>query len=373
MAMIYKLDYAVPIRKHHSGFSLVEMAVVLVITSLILGAVISMGNAQITQSRISTTKQKEEAIKTALVSFIARNNRLPCPANPALDPANPRYGREATTPGTCDTVPTAAGVVMGVIPWITLGISDEGAQDGYYNRFTYAVTTTATNLDINTIAGLRGNIVINNALGVQSNDCTPAGGASNPCLIVVMLLSHGANANGAYTSGGTQITPPTGPDESENADIDAVFVMKDFAAGDPNPFDDILLGLNASDLLSPLTQNGALPDANAQVRHKLEIISGAVKSFATVNRAGLPGSRIYPIPAGPVADLNLPALNTTDPWGNTIEYDRGVATVSAGDPPGNTAYMINSLGPDGAVGGNDDIGMVVLVSEAQAQFSTYGW
>ena len=362
----------------HSGFSLIEMAVVLVIAGLILGAVMSMGNAQITQSRISTTKSKEDAVKTALISYIARNKRMPCPAVPTLAAGTPGYGVEATTFGTCDGVPTAgagaARVVVGIIPWVSLGMSDEAASDGYYNRFTYAVTSNATNLNVNSVAGMKGNITVHTATpptaSNQSNDCTPTGGFYNPCSIVAVILSHGANANGAYTSGGTKIADPTGVDELENVNIDNAFVEKDFSANLANPFDDILLALNASDLLSPLTLNSSLKDSNAAIEHNFDVIAGAVATSATANRIGLlPGSRTYPLPAA----LTLPAISTTDPWGNGIIYTRVTAIPIAATTPDGPAYTITSYGPDGVSGGADDIIRNISISDLQATFSTYGW
>src|SRR5271170_1480669 len=65
----------------HRGFSLVEMALVILIVSLLLGGILSYINAQLIQARIVSTSNKQQAIKAALINFIARNNRLPCPAD----------------------------------------------------------------------------------------------------------------------------------------------------------------------------------------------------------------------------------------------------------------------------------------------------
>jgi prepilin-type N-terminal cleavage/methylation domain-containing protein len=63
-----------------SGFSLVEIAIVLVIAALLLSGLLPLMSAQRTNAAISATRNKGEAIVTALMSFVARNHRLPCPA-----------------------------------------------------------------------------------------------------------------------------------------------------------------------------------------------------------------------------------------------------------------------------------------------------
>ena len=95
----------------HRGFSLIEIAVVLVIVGLISGGMISAWTTRLLQQRIDTTKTNAEAIKTALTLFISRNNRLPCPAFFGLVPGAAGYGQEAATPGTCSGS-TIVGVAL---------------------------------------------------------------------------------------------------------------------------------------------------------------------------------------------------------------------------------------------------------------------
>ena len=361
------------------------MAIVLVIAGLLLTVVIGMGNALIAQSRISATKTKQEAIKTAILSYIARNSRIPCPAVPTIAPGNPGYGIEATSPGTCDAVQGfgigQARVVIGLVPWITLGLSDEGGEDGYYNRFTYAVTANATNLNRNTIAGMLGNITIHTttpiALGLppvgnQSNVCTPAGGGINPCLQVAVIISHGLNGNGSYNRLGNQLAlpPAAATDELANTDINSSFVQKDFSEG-ANPFDDILLALNPSELLTPLTINGSVRDFNAALQHNFDMMVGAATSQAAINRAGIPPNRIYTLPADALA-LNLPAVNRTDPWGQPIIYAVNTPNINSTTPDG-VAFTMTSIGQDGVLGTADDIVNIVRVTELQSKFLVYGF
>ena len=63
------------------GFTLLEMAMVLAIIGLVFGAVMSATTVLLKSSKISATQSKEATIKAAIISFIAINNRLPCPAD----------------------------------------------------------------------------------------------------------------------------------------------------------------------------------------------------------------------------------------------------------------------------------------------------
>ena len=48
--------------------------------------------------------------------------------------------------------------MRGMLPFRTLGLPEEDAYDIYASRFTYVVTTAATNLTSNTIAGATGTL-----------------------------------------------------------------------------------------------------------------------------------------------------------------------------------------------------------------------
>jgi prepilin-type N-terminal cleavage/methylation domain-containing protein len=100
--------------KNH-GFTLVEMAVVLVIVGLMLGGLLVPISAQIDQRNYNETQKKLDEIKEALIGFAIMNGRLPCPTTQA-DPSNANYGVE--DPG-CPALTSD-----GYIPWKTLGVSE---------------------------------------------------------------------------------------------------------------------------------------------------------------------------------------------------------------------------------------------------------
>ncbi|MDP1682612.1 MAG: type II secretion system protein, partial [Burkholderiales bacterium] len=111
------------------GFSLIEMAFVLIIVTLLLGGLLVPFATQVEQKRIAETQKAMEEIKEALMGFAVANGRLPCPdtTNDGLEEAC------ASAPGSTST--------EGNLPWATLGVAN---SDAWGNRFRYRVTTTFT-------------------------------------------------------------------------------------------------------------------------------------------------------------------------------------------------------------------------------------
>ena len=102
--------------KKQKGFTLIEIAVVLVIVGILLGSFIGSLTQRIETTQRNNTKDQLEDIKTALLGFASAKGRLPCPAIATSD------GEEDPGVGvTCTRQ-------HGFIPGKTLGI------DGAYNR-----------------------------------------------------------------------------------------------------------------------------------------------------------------------------------------------------------------------------------------------
>lgn len=130
--------------KRNQGFTLIEVAILLVIIGLvatgglsIIGTVAEAGRSTVTVERIAQVEQ-------ALQSYVEVNGCLPCPANGATASTAATAGHSADTAGgeyapaavcTADPCITADAVV----PWKTLGISEEQAIDGWSNRIRYYV------------------------------------------------------------------------------------------------------------------------------------------------------------------------------------------------------------------------------------------
>lgn len=132
-------------KQAEAGFTLVEMAVVILIVGLIVGAFFAFYTPYLEQSRYQTTIERQKKIAAALTDFAQRTGRLPCPAPPvAVSPTQP-LGTAATT---CNPVfSISATVTDGIVPFRDLGLSQEDAMDGYYNPMTYRVSPSLTSIN----------------------------------------------------------------------------------------------------------------------------------------------------------------------------------------------------------------------------------
>jgi type II secretory pathway pseudopilin PulG len=140
------------------GFTLVELAMVLFIVSLLIGGLLMPLTAQNEIRGRQETDRALANIREALIGFAVVNGRLPCPVPPpwqhrtgGVDAMARAAGVEATTSPTVALVPvplrpaalparvqwpattTTPGGVTGVLPWATLGMSE---ADAWGNRYT---------------------------------------------------------------------------------------------------------------------------------------------------------------------------------------------------------------------------------------------
>jgi prepilin-type N-terminal cleavage/methylation domain-containing protein len=97
--------------KHlHRGFTLIEVAICMVILGLVLTGLVVSLSQQLQQRRLLDTRTTLGEANDALIAFVTANGRLPCPAVAGSN------GLEATiAPGTCT-------VAAGFLPAVTLGL-----------------------------------------------------------------------------------------------------------------------------------------------------------------------------------------------------------------------------------------------------------
>lgn len=104
-------------------------------------------------------------------------------------------------------------------------------------------------------------------------------------LPVVMVISHGANGEGAYLASGTAMGAPTSELGQENTDNDEVFVVSEIR----ETFDDFALPLTADDVLMPLAARGDIKSPRAYTNDRLR---EALDSSSTVSRLFLRRPRV---------------------------------------------------------------------------------
>ncbi len=387
-----------------TGFTLIEIAVVLLIVGLVtvFGAKLLGSVTEGTRARL--TRQNMDTVKLALQAFIARANRLPCPAVETLGPANANYGMEAATPGTCTGTQQIGATTVafrGVVPWKSLGMSADNAFDGWSNQLTYVVTNSATNLTSSTVAGMRGTIYIHSTTpvaagfpgtGNQINACSTTAGDNNcNAAAVVLLVSHGKAGAGAFTSSGARVPLPTSAAEVENTNTD-----RSYALAEPgDAFDDIVSAYSPNDMLGALFVQGVVRPPQSLLQGRALQVVALIAADQVQNRSGAAGSWSYPLPVPGASiayafdatkfdgncDVNPPtavsaltgdALQIRDPWGNQFRYARASAAVTGAESCPTPAAIV-SLGPDGALGTSDDYVYYASLAEWKEIFGKSGW
>ena len=99
-----------------TGFSLLELAIALMILALVLGGMLNPLGSLLDARKRAEAGTGLERTREALLGFAMINGYLPCPAT-ATDPNDNRYGLEDAS---CDTDPAAEGY----LPWRTLGLPE---------------------------------------------------------------------------------------------------------------------------------------------------------------------------------------------------------------------------------------------------------
>jgi len=240
----------------HAGFTLVEISIVLAIVALLLGGLLPTISGQIERQHVNETRKQLDEIREALIGYALRNGRLPCPADGTIASGQSTAGEEVTTgSGSSLTCNSSSGV----LPWVTLGVSE---TDAWGRRFTYRVDTNfADAISANTYGSgcspsttptqssfalcSSGNMTILSAASGGTNVATG---------IPAVVVSHGTDAYGAYTTNGNQVSGASG-DEGENANGDSNFVTHDFTPS----FDDLVVWISPSVLMNRMVAAGKLP------------------------------------------------------------------------------------------------------------------
>jgi hypothetical protein len=264
------LDRAAISRSHYwqRGFSLLPIAIILLLSLAIFFASSLFLKTSRASGQVDVTLANLTRINEAIIAYVAVNGRLPCPADPAtLDGrAKPETPTTACTNGS------------GVVPWATLGISQDVVQDGWYRVISYRVLDGATgltqdngasmvncdikipygpvqlpgnglcqdpsnpatrNLDSQFLAGK--GLQVNNAATILSNS------------VAYVLISHGESGYGAYFPNGNRLQLPTSAHELANTNAGSPFYQDEHSAPGTDPiaathFDDILLWTTIVDL-----------------------------------------------------------------------------------------------------------------------------
>ena len=225
-----------------TGFTLVEMAIALVIIALLIGGMLAPLSTQKEQERRTENQRLLEDVREALIGFAVVNGRLPCPDTDA--PGSVTSGKEnACAPLTNQFYP-------GRLPWVTLGLNAEFDPWGDGHLISYTVNGTYVGvfgLDAESQANLGGRTL---EIHTNAGDCLSANNkvASNVPAVVR------TTAKTDYT---LQATPS--PDEVENSNNDRCFVSRAYSTQSNAEFDDQLIWISPSILFNRMISAGTLP------------------------------------------------------------------------------------------------------------------
>ncbi|MCY4154212.1 MAG: type II secretion system protein [Gammaproteobacteria bacterium] len=247
--------------KHkEAGFSLLELAIALMIMALLVGGMLNPLSATLEAKRRARAQLELEQIREALLGFAMINGYLPCPTTSA-DPAVEAYG---LADPVCNGEPAAEGY----LPWRTLGVPEvdpwglprHATTDPFNGYWRYRVDRNFADAAalITLGAAPDDNLSITDPRGLLLTAPT-----ETP---VAIIYSAGANLQpdgentsfegapcgnpGGYAPGGSA-TCPDGEPHYQGGDM--------YGVGADATFDDMLIWLSRPLLFNRLVAAGRLP------------------------------------------------------------------------------------------------------------------
>jgi len=233
-----------PHRSHQAGFTIVEIAIVLLVVGLMIGGLVAPLSSQLEQRRVSNTERVMEDAREALFGFALRNGYLPCPAISAID------GREDRAGSICNKR-------YGYLPWATLGVQ---RLDGWGRVLAYSVTPSfANSVSFFTLNSPRDITVATRGMDGQ---IIPASDAND---IPAVILSFGRNGYGATSDQNTQLLDAGqgNIDEKTNLGGEGMAFVTRPASTDPRApggeYDDLVLWMSPNVLINRMVAAQKLP------------------------------------------------------------------------------------------------------------------
>ncbi len=277
-------------REHlQRGFTLIEISIVLLIVTILLGYTLAMFPIQQELKQYREAQSEIRKIKEAVIGFAQINGRLPCPALPNTS------GAEGLGGNPCD----AYG---GFVPARTLGLSgrfneDTLLLDPWGNPYRYYVADSdfdgsgdsdfhvsselksigLVDSDADGYIDLDANLIVCESASANGDDCSggdyvvgdPDTNSPHDAYAgaPVVILSMGKNWSDTPTgdeleNSGTQLTTthlsmPAGPSGNEYVlDTDTVFARPN---GQRENFDDLVEWISSNRLFGKMIEAGQLP------------------------------------------------------------------------------------------------------------------
>jgi prepilin-type N-terminal cleavage/methylation domain-containing protein len=229
--------------KQQRAFTLIELAIVLVIVTILVGGLAVPLSAQIQARRVAETRKTLEDAREAILGFAmindgtpSTNRRLPCP--------------DIDGDGTESLNGTVCAQASGFLPWVDLGVAN---QDAWGNRLRYEVDQDLADPD----KGFAASVTSGFPLKVCQTHACDTSVAGN---LAFVLVSHGPNGWGGRNISGSTLAAPSSDDEKENLDDgDRIYVSRSATKSDTayGEFDDLLVWLSYPQLVARVCPTGS--------------------------------------------------------------------------------------------------------------------
>ncbi len=250
-----------------SGFSLVELAVVILIMGLLLGGIASPLSKQRDNARFGSAETQLEDVRDALEAYWLVNGELPCPATPGSN------GTASVNGGGCTRQ-------HGFVPATTLGLrgsrnDDNLLLDPWGSVLRYSVSASDANTNgvwdflsdtevaTITLAGMTPELTVcSTAAGASASACGSSGDtvASAVPFVVYSLGKDWASFSSADQLENTGATVAGGPSGIRYAvSSNDVFVMRGRSEMVGAEYDDLVTWLPALVLYKASIDGGHIP------------------------------------------------------------------------------------------------------------------
>jgi prepilin-type N-terminal cleavage/methylation domain-containing protein len=167
------------IRQDEEGFSLLELAIVLVILGTIGGMSLPLLTAHLNRTALQKTRSHQEYILDAIAAFVEKNHRFPCPADTKAT---------GSTQGVSQ-IHCRGEKAKGIVPFKTLGISEAYAKDGFKRLMIYVVEPELAKKDT-TLQNEQGGLITVKSEENISVLAPPLVNDENPNYIALVLISQ---------------------------------------------------------------------------------------------------------------------------------------------------------------------------------------
>lgn len=234
------------------AFTLLELAIVLVLVGMMAGFAVKLTPAK---DCYGETREQLRDVQTALEAYVRANNKYPTPASRKPSVNDPLYGLQTTisTDGSDRIGSGGTAVLVGALPFVTLGLNTNYAVDCWGNKFTYFVSEVLTDSATYMSNTSAGTITIRNG----STALTAPGPSTLSAVAAYAVVSHGKDALGAAKRSGSttnkfycntqQASTTITRVDKENCDTanqELFSATFNDGQGAPNFFDDVIVYAN---------------------------------------------------------------------------------------------------------------------------------